>query len=91
LAAELSQSSPQLQRLPLMTLYLSERCNSRCITCDYWRHGVADMTLDSVRRLLPDLVRLHTQVALISGGERLFDDLLRHTREARAPLVVGAY
>jgi MoaA/NifB/PqqE/SkfB family radical SAM enzyme len=73
-----------LERLPLVTLYLSERCNSRCITCDYWRHGVADMSLDSVRRLLPDLARLSTQVALISGGEPLLNpewpqiaDLLR--------------
>ncbi len=62
-----------LRQLPLVTLYLSERCNSRCITCDYWRHGVADMSLDSVRRLLPDLARLHTQVALISGGEPLLN------------------
>ena len=60
-------------RLPLVTLYLSERCNSRCVTCDYWRHGVADMGLDSVRRLLPDLTRLRTQVALISGGEPLLN------------------
>jgi MoaA/NifB/PqqE/SkfB family radical SAM enzyme len=62
-----------IRRLPLVTLYLSERCNSRCITCDYWRHGVTDMSLDSVRRLLPDLARLHTQVALISGGEPLLN------------------
>jgi MoaA/NifB/PqqE/SkfB family radical SAM enzyme len=59
--------------LPLVTLYLSERCNSRCITCDYWRHGVADMGVDAVRRLLPDLARLHTEVALISGGEPLLN------------------
>jgi len=64
---------PALRTLPLVTLYLSERCNSRCITCDYWRHGVADMRLDSVRRLLPDLARLQTQVALISGGEPLLN------------------
>jgi MoaA/NifB/PqqE/SkfB family radical SAM enzyme len=62
-----------LARLPLVTLYLSERCNSRCVTCDYWRHGVADMSLDSVRRILPDLARLHTEVALISGGEPLLN------------------
>ena len=62
-----------LLQLPLITLYLSERCNSRCVTCDYWRHGVADMSLDAVRRLLPDLARLRTQVALISGGEPLLN------------------
>jgi Fe-coproporphyrin III synthase len=73
-AAALARIPQQaLERLPLVTLYLSERCNSRCITCDYWRHGVADMSFDSVRRLLPDLARLRTQVALISGGEPLLN------------------
>jgi MoaA/NifB/PqqE/SkfB family radical SAM enzyme len=62
-----------LDRLPLVTLYLSERCNSRCVTCDYWRHGTTDMSLGAVRRLLPELARLHTQVALISGGEPLLN------------------
>ena len=62
-----------LRQLPLVTLYLSERCNSRCITCDYWRHGAADMSLDAVRRLLPDLARLQTRVALLSGGEPLLN------------------
>jgi len=40
-----------------VTLYLTERCNSRCVTCDYWRHGRADMTLESVTRLLPSFAR----------------------------------
>ena len=35
-------------QLPLVTLYLSDRCNSRCVTCDYWRHGRRDITLESV-------------------------------------------
>ena len=62
-----------MQRLPLVTLYLSERCNSRCVTCDYWRHGHTDMDLAAVRRLLPSLDRLATRVALISGGEPLLN------------------
>jgi MoaA/NifB/PqqE/SkfB family radical SAM enzyme len=67
------RAATALARLPLVTLYLSERCNSRCITCDYWRHGTVDMSLDAVRRLVPDLARLQTQVALISGGEPLLN------------------
>jgi MoaA/NifB/PqqE/SkfB family radical SAM enzyme len=63
----------QLHRLPLVTLYLTERCNSRCVTCDYWRHGRADMSLDAVKRMLPSLKRLGTQVALLSGGEPLLN------------------
>jgi MoaA/NifB/PqqE/SkfB family radical SAM enzyme len=60
-----------LQSLPLITLHLTERCNSRCVTCDYWRHGREDMTLDSVSRLLPGLLELGTRAVLISGGEPL--------------------
>ena len=59
--------------LPLVTLYLSERCNSRCVTCDYWRHGVKDATLDSVQRLLPSLAQLRTRAVLLSGGEPLLN------------------
>jgi MoaA/NifB/PqqE/SkfB family radical SAM enzyme len=62
-----------LERLPLVTLYLSERCNSRCVSCDYWRHGVADMNLAAVRTLLPELKRLRTEVVLLSGGEPLLN------------------
>ena len=60
-----------LAQLPLVTLYLTDRCNSRCVTCDYWRHGRANVTVESVERLLPDLARLQTRVALLSGGEPL--------------------
>lgn len=60
-------------RLPLATLYLTERCNSRCVSCDYWRHGRATMTLSAVQRLLPSLRRLGTQVVLLSGGEPLLN------------------
>src|SRR5262249_12806824 len=61
----------RLQRLPLVTLYLTDRCNSRCVTCDYWRTGRADVSLESVRRLLPSLARLRTRLVVISGGEPL--------------------
>src|SRR6202140_3617842 len=71
--AHAAADSQVLQRLPLVTLYLTERCNSRCITCDYWRHGRADMNLESVTRLLPSLAQLRTRVVLISGGEPLLN------------------
>jgi MoaA/NifB/PqqE/SkfB family radical SAM enzyme len=62
-----------LRRLPLVTLYLSERCNSRCRTCDYWRHGRDDMDLAAVSRLLPSLRRLGTRTVMLSGGEPLLN------------------
>jgi MoaA/NifB/PqqE/SkfB family radical SAM enzyme len=74
-----------LESLPLVTLYLSERCNSRCVMCDYWRHGTKDMTLESVRRLLPALKALRTRTVLVSGGE----PLLNPEWEAIAELLAG--
>ena len=73
--------------LPLVTFYLTERCNSRCITCDYWRHGRKDATLESVARVLPDLRRLGTRVALLSGGEPLLNfGLIRYIVERASEL-----
>ncbi len=68
---DIAPSGSQLAQLPLLTLYLTERCNSRCVSCDYWRHGRTDIDLETVARLLPDLQRLRTRVVLISGGEPL--------------------
>ncbi len=65
--------SARLHRLPLVTLYLTERCNSRCVTCDYWRHGRADMSFQAVQRLLPTLAKLRARVVLLSGGEPLLN------------------
>jgi Fe-coproporphyrin III synthase len=65
--------SAHLQHLPLVTLYLTERCNSRCVTCDYWRHGRADMTYTAVQGLMPSLAQLRTRVVLLSGGEPLLN------------------
>src|SRR5260221_12852476 len=62
-----------LTRLPLVTLYVTDRCNSRCVTCDYWRHGRDDMDLAAVTRLLPSFAQLQTQIVLLSGGEPLLN------------------
>ena len=58
-------------RLPLVTLYVTERCNSRCVTCDHWRHGRADASLASIARLLPSFELLGTRIVALSGGEPL--------------------
>ena len=60
-----------ITRLPLVTLYLTERCNSRCVSCDYWRHGQRDLDMAMLERLLPGLAELGTQTVLVSGGEPL--------------------
>lgn len=62
-----------IDRLPLLTIYLSERCNSRCVTCDYWRHGRRDMSIEDARQLLAELAALDTRDVVISGGEPLLN------------------
>jgi MoaA/NifB/PqqE/SkfB family radical SAM enzyme len=61
------------RRLPLVTLYVTDRCNSRCITCDYWRHGGVDLSPAAVDALLPELKELGTQLVVLSGGEPLLN------------------
>jgi MoaA/NifB/PqqE/SkfB family radical SAM enzyme len=60
-------------RLPLVTLYLTERCNSRCVTCDYWRTGRDHLTLAKLEAMLPGLRKWGTRIALLSGGEPLLN------------------
>ena len=60
-----------LSRLPLVTLYVTERCNSRCVSCDHWRHGRRDLDLRFVERLWPSLEHLRTRIVVLSGGEPL--------------------
>jgi len=62
-----------MKHLPLVTLYLTERCNSRCVTCDYWRTGRDHLSLAKLEALLPGFERLGTRVALLSGGEPLLN------------------
>lgn len=73
-----------LQRLPLVTLVLTDRCNSRCITCDYWRNGRDNLSLQTLRPLLPELEQLGTRVALLSGGEPLLNPEWREMAETLA-------
>jgi Fe-coproporphyrin III synthase len=73
LSAQLFADHPPLRHLPLVTLYATDRCNSRCVTCDYWKHGQLDMSLETVSRLLPSFRQLGTKVVLLSGGEPLLN------------------
>jgi len=66
-------TSAAVPRLPLVTLYLTERCNSRCVTCDYWRTGRDHLTLAKLEAMLPDLRKLGTRIGLLSGGEPLLN------------------
>src|SRR5499433_3120911 len=58
--------------LPLLILFTTGRCNSRCVSCDWWkRSGADDLSLDEMRELAGELPSLGTRVVVFSGGEPL--------------------
>lgn len=64
-------TTDRLAALPLAIVYLTDRCNSRCITCDYWRWGRTDLPLATAGGLASEFPALGTRAVLLSGGEPL--------------------
>jgi len=58
--------------LPLLIFYPTSRCNSRCVSCDWWKHdGRDDLSLDEIDAVAASLPALGTSVVAFSGGEPL--------------------
>ncbi len=58
--------------VPLLIFYPTSRCNSRCISCDWWRStGEDDLTLVEISVFARSLPGLGTRVVAFSGGEPL--------------------
>ena len=58
--------------LPLLIFYPTGRCNSRCVSCDWWKQsGADDLTLDEIAHVAEALPSLRTRVVVFSGGEPL--------------------
>ena len=58
--------------LPLLIFYPTGRCNSRCVSCEWWKQsGADDLTLDEIARLAGALPALGTRMVVFSGGEPL--------------------
>ena len=58
--------------LPLLIFYPTSRCNSRCLSCDWWTHtGEDDLTLAEIEAVAEALPALGTRVVAFSGGEPL--------------------
>ena len=64
-------TSDRLATLPLAIVYVTDRCNSRCVTCDYWQFGRTNMPVARARALAAELVAMGTSAVLLSGGEPL--------------------
>ena len=68
----LGQATNRTFVLPLLIFYPTGRCNSRCVSCDWWKQsGADDLTLDEIARLAAALPALGTRMVVFSGGEPL--------------------
>jgi Fe-coproporphyrin III synthase len=61
----------RLHSLPLVVLYLTDGCNSRCITCDIWRNPRRSMALELVDEIVAAVAELQIRWVLLSGGEAM--------------------
>jgi MoaA/NifB/PqqE/SkfB family radical SAM enzyme len=61
----------RLAALPLLVLYLTDGCNSRCAMCDIWRNPRRNMSQPLVESLLADAAALDMRWLLLSGGEAM--------------------
>jgi Fe-coproporphyrin III synthase len=58
--------------LPLLIFYPTSRCNSRCVSCDWWKcSGAGDLALEEIEEVASALPALGTRLVLFSGGEPL--------------------
>lgn len=71
LQALLNLTSDTLHTLPLLILYLTDGCNSRCATCDIWRNPRLNMPLALAASLTEAAADLGTRWVLLSGGEAM--------------------
>src|SRR5471032_2094866 len=68
----LGQATNRTFVLPLLVFYPTGRCNSRCLSCDWWKQsGADDLTLAEIADIADALPALGTRIVAFSGGEPL--------------------
>lgn len=72
LLVKLGERSGQTHVLPLVLFAPTSRCNSRCVSCDWWRaDGADDLTLGEITALADGLRYYGTHTVVFTGGEPL--------------------
>lgn len=67
----LNLAGNRLHTLPLMVMYITDGCNSRCVTCDIWRNPRRNMSMELVEELASTFRDLQVRWVLLSGGEAM--------------------
>ena len=63
--------SDRLRSLPILTLYLTDGCNSRCVTCDIWRNPRRNMAMALIESIAAQIKPLGIRWIVLSGGEAM--------------------
>lgn len=72
LAVKYNELTHQTLALPILIFYPTARCNSRCISCDWWQSdGKDDLSFDEISALAKQLPALGVRMVVFSGGEPL--------------------
>lgn len=67
----LNLASDRLRSLPILILYLTDGCNSRCATCDIWQNPRLNMRRELVEQLAAEIKPLGIRWVVLSGGEAM--------------------
>ncbi|HZQ08168.1 MAG TPA: radical SAM protein [Anaerolineae bacterium] len=72
LAVKYNELTHQTLALPILIFFPTARCNSRCISCDWWKSdGKDDLTFEEICTLVTQLPALGVRTVVFSGGEPL--------------------
>jgi MoaA/NifB/PqqE/SkfB family radical SAM enzyme len=61
----------RLHALPMLIIYLTDGCNSRCITCDIWKLPRRNLPVSTAEKLASEFSDLGGRHVVLSGGEAM--------------------
>ncbi len=74
-AVRVNRATHRTLALPILLFAPTSRCNSRCVSCDWWRtDGATDLRSDEVAVLAREISSLGTKLVVFTGGEPLVRD-----------------
>jgi len=72
LLVKLGERTGETHTLPLVLFAPTARCNSRCVSCDWWMSdGASDLSREEIRHLADALSHYGTHTVVFTGGEPL--------------------
>ena len=67
----LNLTGDRLHSLPMLIVYLTDGCNSRCVTCDIWKLPRRNMQMALAEKLASEFQALGVRRVILSGGEAM--------------------